>query len=86
MTHLLTIVVASTVLVTAAGGAGNPALCAQLKRELPVETRIREIAKNMRCPVCQGQSGYDPNSGLACQMKQIIRDKTDRRREPAIAA
>ena len=75
MTRFGTILVALTALVTTVCCAVNPALCAQLKNELPVETRMRDIASNMRCPVCQGQSVYDSNSYLARQMKQIISEK-----------
>jgi cytochrome c-type biogenesis protein CcmH len=52
-----------------------PLHSAQIKREDPVETQMRSIAQNLRCPVCQGQSVYDSNSDLARQMKQTIRDR-----------
>ncbi len=69
------ICIALFALAIAAGGGANQTYCAPLKQELPVEPRVREIAQNMRCPVCQGQSVYDSNSDLARQMKAIIREK-----------
>ena len=54
---------------------GTETHCAQIKQEDPVEKKMRDIAENLRCPVCQGQSVYDSNSDLAQQMKQTIKDR-----------
>lgn len=75
MRHLTSLFIALFALAIAAGGGADPTHCAPLQHELPVEMRVREIAQNMRCPVCQGQSVYDSNSDLARQMKAVIREK-----------
>ncbi|MBI3392468.1 MAG: cytochrome c-type biogenesis protein CcmH [Nitrospirae bacterium] len=43
--------------------------------EDPTEAKVREIAKELRCAVCQNESVYDSRSDLAVQMKELIRDK-----------
>lgn len=43
--------------------------------EDPTESRAREIAKQLRCAVCQNQSVYESNSDLAKDMLRVIRDK-----------
>lgn len=43
--------------------------------EDPTEAKVREIAKELRCAVCQNESVYDSRSDLAVQMKELIRDR-----------
>lgn len=45
------------------------------RSEDPSEARVRTIAKELRCAVCQNQSVYDSNSDLAKDMLGVIRDK-----------
>ena len=53
---------------------GNPALAATVDED-PTEAKVREIAKELRCAVCQNESVYDSRSDLAVQMKELIRDR-----------
>lgn len=43
--------------------------------EDPAESRVRALAKELRCAVCQNQSLYDSNSDLAKDMLKVIREK-----------
>ncbi len=47
----------------------------ELRTETTIETRAREIASKLRCPVCQGESVYDSHSAIAREMKAIIIEK-----------
>lgn len=41
----------------------------------PNETEMREIAAELACPVCQGQSVRDSNAPLAGQIRELILEK-----------
>ena len=58
-----------------------------LVRESPLEASVREIAEDLRCPVCQGENLYDSRSSLAAEMRAIIREQLaeDRSRAEIIA-
>ncbi|HAT49384.1 MAG: cytochrome c-type biogenesis protein CcmH [Nitrospirae bacterium] len=43
--------------------------------EEPTEATVRDIAKSLRCAVCQNQSVYESNSDLAKDMLSVIRTK-----------
>ncbi|HLG21754.1 MAG TPA: cytochrome c-type biogenesis protein [Candidatus Manganitrophaceae bacterium] len=51
--------------------APNPA---SLGEEV-VQARVREVAKTLRCAVCQSESLWDSNATLAVQMREIIRER-----------
>ena len=51
--------------VLALGAAGAPEL----------DEQVRAIAQDLRCPVCQNLSTADSPSGLANQMRGVIREK-----------
>ena len=36
---------------------------------------VRRVALQLQCPVCEGQSVADSSSGLAADMRAVIRDK-----------
>ncbi|MBF0263212.1 MAG: cytochrome c-type biogenesis protein CcmH [Magnetococcales bacterium] len=58
---------------------------AEVRNEDPTEAMVRQIAKDLRCAVCQNQSVYESNSELAKDMLKLIRDKvTAGEKEPAI--
>ena len=40
-----------------------------------LERRVREVASNLRCPVCQGLSILDSPSELAQDMKRLVREQ-----------
>ncbi|MBF0180909.1 MAG: cytochrome c-type biogenesis protein CcmH [Magnetococcales bacterium] len=48
---------------------------AATRDEDPSEAMVRQIAKDLRCAVCQNQSVYESNSDLAKDMLRVIRDK-----------
>jgi cytochrome c-type biogenesis protein CcmH len=47
-----------------------------------LETRVREIAAGLRCPVCQGESILDSPAELAQQMRSVVRDQLRAGRTP----
>lgn len=53
---------------------GSFAFAAKVDED-PTEGKVREIAKELRCAVCQNESVYDSRSDLAVQMKELIRDR-----------
>jgi cytochrome c-type biogenesis protein CcmH/NrfF len=62
----------SALLVTAAiviAVAGSHSGAASL------DDRVRAIATQLRCPICQGESVNDSPSGLAVSMRTVIRDQ-----------
>lgn len=52
----------------------GPAFAADEKAS---EAKVREIAKELRCAVCQNQSIYESNSDLAKDMLKIVREKVE---------
>lgn len=54
-----------TSFVSAAKAVGEEELTAQ----------VREVAKTLRCAVCQSESVWESNAELANQMREIIREK-----------
>jgi cytochrome c-type biogenesis protein CcmH len=59
------------------GPAAALAEAGRLQQEDPQEPRLKSIAVQLRCPVCQGESIYDSHSTVATQMKSLIREKID---------
>jgi cytochrome c-type biogenesis protein CcmH len=37
--------------------------------------RVFEIARELRCPVCQGESAAESNAGIAVEMRRIIAEQ-----------
>lgn len=55
--------------VPASAGAGG------YQTEDPLEPRVKSIATQLRCPVCQGETIYDSHSSVATEMKALIKEK-----------
>jgi cytochrome c-type biogenesis protein CcmH/NrfF len=47
-----------------------------------LEARVREVASELRCPVCQGESIEDSPAALAQEMKVIVREQLAAGRTP----
>ncbi len=60
-------------LAAAVALAGAAAPASQAPQDL--EEQVREIAAQLRCPVCQNLSVSDSPSGLANEMRGVIREK-----------
>ncbi len=59
----------------------GPAVTA-LKQENPLDAQVREIAMQLRCPVCQGENVFESRAGLAMEMKEVIREQLAEGRTP----
>ncbi|RKF12856.1 cytochrome c-type biogenesis protein CcmH [Roseovarius spongiae] len=44
--------------------------------EDPQEARVREVATQLRCPVCQSENILDSHSGTAREMLDLVREQT----------
>jgi cytochrome c-type biogenesis protein CcmH/NrfF len=47
-----------------------------------LESRVRAVASELRCPVCQGESIQDSPAALAQEMKSIVREQLAAGRRP----
>lgn len=47
-----------------------------------LEARVRQVASELRCPVCQGESIQDSPASLAQEMKAIVREQLAAGRTP----
>lgn len=43
--------------------------------EAKLESQTRDLSRELRCLVCQGESVWDSNSPLAGQMRDLVRDR-----------
>ena len=73
--HLIAGVLAAVIIVWA-----GAVLAAQTNEAL--EERVRQLASELRCPVCQNLSVYDSPSGMATEMKDAIRERLQRGESP----
>ena len=48
-----------------------------VRAESEIDVRTREIAKDLRCPICQNLSVADSDTDLAVEMRSIIRTKLE---------
>lgn len=65
-------VMAAMVVMTASSRAP---LSAQAMSDSLLAARTKEVASQLRCPVCQGLSLADSPSELSLQMKQVVREQ-----------
>jgi cytochrome c-type biogenesis protein CcmH len=61
--------------------APSVALAAQVD-ETAMDDQVREIAKTLRCAICQTENIWESQSVLAAQMRQIIRDRLQQGESP----
>lgn len=47
-------------------------------RAAELDARAADIAAQLRCPVCSGQSVLESNSGIAQEMQAVIRERLER--------
>jgi cytochrome c-type biogenesis protein CcmH len=53
----------------------SPAVAGDFKTEDPIESRLKIVAAELRCPVCQGETIYDSHSTVASEMRALIREQ-----------
>ncbi|HEY4486038.1 MAG TPA: cytochrome c-type biogenesis protein [Nitrospiria bacterium] len=52
----------------------HPVLASMVEEE-QIELQMRDIAKTLRCTICQNESIWESQAGLAQQMREIIRER-----------
>ena len=62
--------------------ASGALLVAQILPDTALDARVREVASELRCPVCQGESIEDSPAALAQEMKAIVREQLAAGRTP----
>jgi cytochrome c-type biogenesis protein CcmH len=63
--------------------APAPAAAQALQSEAEIEAATKQLATEMRCPVCQGVSIQDSPTELAQEMKSVIRGRLQSGESPA---
>lgn len=58
-------------------------MAARQREPSTLNDRVRTVAMQLRCPICQGESVYDSPSGLAQSMRSVIRNQLQHGRTPA---
>ena len=58
-------------------------LAAQAAPDSVLDARAREVASQLRCPVCQGESIQESPSSLAQEMRSIVRQQLAAGRSPS---
>jgi cytochrome c-type biogenesis protein CcmH len=53
----------------------SPVVASDFKTEDPIESRLKIVAAELRCPVCQGETIYDSHSTVASEMRALIREQ-----------
>lgn len=66
----------------AADTTGRMGLPTAQMADAELEERVRAVAKQLRCPVCQGESIHDSPSSLAQEMKAVVREQLAAGRTP----
>lgn len=73
--------------VCRAGGLGLVLFALSIIVVLPLgasslEEQVRQVSAELRCPVCQGLSVADSPSGMASQMRDLIRERLEAGESP----
>lgn len=50
--------------------------------ESPLDDQVREIAKTLRCAICQTENIWESQSTLAAQMRDVIRERLQQGESP----
>lgn len=72
---LTTPAVASAAAQGAQPGTAAAAGARRIPNDTALERKTKEVASQLRCPVCQGLSLQDSPSELAQEMKDVVRDQ-----------
>ena len=56
-------------------GAANAAVQIGQPADSALDASVRAVASELRCPVCQGESIEDSPSGLAQEMRAVVREQ-----------
>ena len=57
-------------------------LPAELRDETALDARTRDVAKTLRCTVCQNESIWDSKADLARQMREVVRERLAQGQSP----
>lgn len=71
----LAAVLVATMLGLGLGGPGFAVQPDEILKDPLLETRARDISRNLRCLVCQNQSIDDSDAGLARDLRLIVRER-----------
>jgi cytochrome c-type biogenesis protein CcmH len=55
--------------------ASAGAAFAEVRNETPLDAKVREVSKTLRCTVCQNESIWDSKAELAAQMREVVRER-----------
>lgn len=55
--------------------AFTPAALAETKNESEIDVKTREVAKTLRCTVCQTESVWESGSPFAAEVRKAIRER-----------
>ena len=71
---LRSLILAAALLAPLSAGAVQPD---EILEDPALEARAREISKEIRCPVCRNESIDDSNSGVARDLRLVIRERLE---------
>ena len=57
-------------------------LPAEIRDETALDARTRDVAKTLRCTVCQNESIWDSKADLARQMREVVRERLAQGQSP----
>ena len=57
-------------------------LSAEIRDETDLDAKTRDVAKTLRCTVCQNESIWDSKADLARQMREVVRERLAQGQSP----